>query len=68
MTKNERRKTVKKAALRRPSQARKKSRNFLEEIFAFRWLKKSIAKKSREESVDLLDQWILKKRALSLFL
>lgn len=37
-------------------------------VFAFRWLKKALAGKSRAESLDLLDQWILKKRLLGLFL
>jgi hypothetical protein len=34
----------------------------------FRDLKKMMVGKSREESLDLLDEWILKKRAWSLFL
>lgn len=36
-------------------------------VFGFRWLKKSLAGKNRNESMDLLDQWILKKRTMSLF-
>ncbi|GEM_PF-4024302 len=34
----------------------------------FRDLKKMMVGKSRDESLDLLDEWILKKRAWSLFL
>ena len=33
----------------------------------FRWLKKFLRGKGRLESLDLLDQWILRKRPLSLF-
>jgi hypothetical protein len=44
-----------------------KKKNFLEDVFTFRWLKKAMVGKTQEESLDLLDQWILKKKALSLF-
>jgi hypothetical protein len=37
-------------------------------VSIFREFKKAIFGKSQKQSVDLLDQWILKKRALSLFL
>lgn len=37
-------------------------------VFAFRRLKRVLSGKSRAESMDLLDRWILKKRVLSLFL
>jgi len=39
--------------------------NFLKEAFGFRWLKKALMGKGRDQELDLLDQWILKKRALS---
>jgi len=45
----------------------KKSNDPSGKVFGFRWLKKLLAGKSNSESMDLLDQWILKKRALSLF-
>jgi len=32
----------------------------------FRWLKKALVGKSQTQSLDLLDQWILKKKAMSL--
>lgn len=41
--------------------------NFWKEVLGFGWLKKAMVGKTREESLDLLDQWILKKRALTLF-
>ncbi len=45
----------------------KKERKHFDRVFGFRWLKRSFAGKSRTESMDLLDQWILKKRMMSLF-
>ncbi len=36
-------------------------------IRLFRWVKRSLWGKSHAQSVDLLDQWILKKKMLSLF-
>ena len=36
-------------------------------VLGFRWLKKLLVGKSQTESMDLLDRWILKKRAMSLF-
>jgi hypothetical protein len=44
-----------------------KKRNLLTNIRLFRWIKKSFSGKSHNESVDLLDQWILKKKAMTLF-
>ena len=44
-----------------------KKKNILSNVGLFRWVKKSFLGISRKESVDLLDQWILKKRAMSLF-
>ena len=41
-------------------------RNFLQDVPGFRWLKGKMMGKSQSESLDLLDQWILKK-PLSLF-
>lgn len=46
---------------------RRKKRDLLKDVFGFRWFKKAMVGKTQEESLDLLDQWILKKRALSLF-
>lgn len=39
-----------------------KKKNLLGGVFAFRWLKRAMVGKSQEESLDLLDRWILKKR------
>ena len=36
-------------------------------IRLFRWVKRSLSGKSHTQSADLLDQWILKKKMLSLF-
>ena len=36
-------------------------------VLSFRWLKKLLLGKSQAESMDLLDEWILKKRTMSLF-
>ena len=44
-----------------------KNKRILSNVGLFRWVKKSFLGMSRKESVDLLDQWILKKRAMSLF-
>jgi hypothetical protein len=44
-----------------------KKQNPLKDIQLFRWLKKSFLGKSRKQSVDLLDQWILKKKPMTLF-
>ena len=44
-----------------------KKKNILTNIRLFRWIKKSFSGKSRDESVDLLDQWILKKKMMTLF-
>jgi hypothetical protein len=44
-----------------------KKKYVTKDVFTFRWLKKAMVGKSREESLDLLDRWILKKRALGLF-
>ena len=44
-----------------------KNKRILSNVGLFRWVKKSFLGISRKESVDLLDQWILKKRAMSLF-
>ena len=37
------------------------------QIHIFRWFKKSFLGKSHNESVDLLDRWILKKKVMTLF-
>jgi len=42
-------------------------KNFLKDVLGFRWLKKAMVGKAQEEPLDLLDQWILKKKVLSLF-
>ncbi len=44
-----------------------KKKNPLSNVGLFRWVKKSFLGMSRKESVDLLDQWILKKKVMSLF-
>lgn len=49
------------------SKKTKKKRSFIENVLAFRWLKRVVVGKTRDESLDLLDKWILKKRILSLF-
>lgn len=46
--------------------ARKGSKGFLGDVLSFRWLKKAMVGKSREQSLDLLDRWILKKQTLGL--
>jgi hypothetical protein len=46
---------------------RPKKKNLLNEVLDFRWLKKAMVGKTQEESLDLLDEWILKKKTLSLF-
>lgn len=51
----------------RNTQKRQRDRNLLKDVLGFRWLKKAMAGKTQEESLDLLDRWILKKRALGLF-
>ena len=40
--------------------------NFLQDVLHFRWLKKAMMGKSRSESLDLLDRWILRKKPLAL--
>ena len=50
-----------------PKLSKKNKRNLLGKVQFFRWLKKSMMGKSQAQSMDLLDQWILKKRPLSLF-
>jgi len=50
-----------------PKSAVKNSVNPLGKVRFFRWLKKSMSGKSRAQSMDLLDQWILRKRPMSLF-
>jgi hypothetical protein len=44
-----------------------KKKSPLSNVGLFRWVKKSFLGMSRKESVDLLDQWILKKKVLTLF-
>ena len=44
-----------------------KKENPFTNIRLFRWVKKSFSGKSRKQSVDLLDQWILKKKMMTLF-
>jgi hypothetical protein len=44
-----------------------KKKYVTKDVFTFRWLKKAMVGKSREESLDLLDRWILKKKTLGLF-
>ncbi len=51
----------------RGGKKRLKTRNLLKDIPGFRWFKKAMVGKTQEESLDLLDQWILKKKALGLF-
>jgi hypothetical protein len=46
---------------------RPKKRSFLNDVLGFRWLKKAMVGKTQEESLDLLDEWILRKKALRLF-
>lgn len=46
---------------------RKARKGFLEDVLSFRWLKKAMVGKSQEQSLDLLDRWILKRRTLGLF-
>lgn len=64
-------KTTKKVSPSRRSKAdggkRNKRKDFFKDVLGFRWLKKAMVGKTQEESLDLLDQWILKKRALTLF-
>jgi hypothetical protein len=45
----------------------KSKKNFFKDVPGFRWLKKALVRKTQEESLDLLDRWILKKKALGLF-
>ena len=61
--------TAKSSGRHRNKNIKKQSRerNFLKDVLGFRWLKKAMAGKTQEESLDLLDEWILKKRALTLF-
>ena len=42
-------------------------KNFIKDVFAFRLLKKSMVGKSRAESLDFLDPWIVKKKTLTFF-
>lgn len=49
-----------------PVQARKRKSLFTD-VLRFRWLKKALVGKTQTESLDLLDQWILKKKILYLF-
>jgi hypothetical protein len=44
-----------------------KKKRLLSNVGLFRWVKKSFLGMSRKESVDLLDQWILKKKVMTLF-
>ena len=71
-------KTAKKSSSRSPqktgeknkktaSRTQNKQKSFLKDVLGFRWLKKAMVGKTQEESLDLLDQWILKKKALALF-
>jgi len=48
-----------------PSNPKKKS---LSRLFAFRWLKKKMKGKSPASFMNLLDQWILKKKAFRHYL
>ena len=50
-----------------PKPTIKNPANLLGKVRFFRWLKKSMSGKSRAQSMDLLDQWILRKRPMSLF-
>ncbi len=60
-------KEVKRTFLKSGHKNQPKKKKFLEDVFAFRWLKKAMVGKTQEESLDLLDQWILKKKTLTLF-
>ena len=55
--------------LKAKKSSRKKSgaMDFLENVSKFRGIKKALVGKSRAESLDLLDEWMLKKRTLSRF-
>lgn len=60
-----RRKTSR-ARIKNKTSAKKQQRP-LGKVQFFRWLKKSMLGKSQAQSMDLLDQWILRKRPMSLF-
>ena len=49
-----------------PKKSQKKKKYF-EDVFLFRGIKRVLLGKTRQQSLDLLDRWILKKRVLSLF-
>jgi len=64
---------IKKVKNRKTSAFRTKFRSFRKQqekpiVSIFREFKKAIFGKSQKQSVDLLDQWILKKGTLGLFL
>ena len=50
-----------------PRRTASKKKSPLSKVGLFRWVKKSFLGMSRKESVDLLDQWILKKKVMTLF-
>jgi hypothetical protein len=50
-----------------PRRTAAKRENPLSNVGLFRWVKKSFLGMSRKESIDLLDQWILKKKVMTLF-
>jgi hypothetical protein len=59
-------KTAKRTSLKSVSKKLAK-KSFFQDVFRFRWLKKAMVGKTPDESLDLLDHWILKKKSLTLF-